>query len=248
MPTNTERLAEIRKRPIYAKTSMNTLPNSCAECRLGERYGCVGDIKCRVLNEFFTGNPLPPHKERPDACPLVAEREVDRLTAERDRLDYTLIGVMYSVDKWLDGDELKAHPINRAVEMRAKTLRITEALAAELAALKEAQRWIPASEKLPDSGQEVFACYFDACAEDWQYEVVTYYRKGDPLYDEYLPDGDTGEERLLNAMFHPRARDAEEDGFYMYACWEGEYCRWRKLTGISHWKLPVPPEKEESRD
>lgn len=55
---------------IYAKTSMDTVPESCAECGLGEKYGCVGDVKCKVLDEYFTGNTKPPHKERPDACPL----------------------------------------------------------------------------------------------------------------------------------------------------------------------------------
>lgn len=59
---------------IYAKTPMGTMPGSCTECKFGERYGYVGDVKCRVLNDYFTGNVKPPYKERPDACPL---REMD---------------------------------------------------------------------------------------------------------------------------------------------------------------------------
>lgn len=56
---------------IYVKTQMETMPGSCTECKFGERYGCVGDVKCKILNEYFTGNVEPPYKERPDACPLV---------------------------------------------------------------------------------------------------------------------------------------------------------------------------------
>lgn len=56
---------------IYAKTTMEEMPGSCAECKLGEKYGFVGDVKCRILREYFTGNTRPPHKERPDECPLV---------------------------------------------------------------------------------------------------------------------------------------------------------------------------------
>lgn len=46
------------------------IPKSCAECFAGEKYGCVGDVKCRILDEYFTGNTTPPHKERPDECPI----------------------------------------------------------------------------------------------------------------------------------------------------------------------------------
>lgn len=46
--------------------------------------------------------------------------------SEADRLEYTLLGVMHSVDKWLDGDELKKDEVNRAITMREKTLRIIE--------------------------------------------------------------------------------------------------------------------------
>lgn len=46
------------------------MPGSCSECFLGERYGCVGDVECHALREYFTGNVKPPYKERPDECPL----------------------------------------------------------------------------------------------------------------------------------------------------------------------------------
>ena len=43
-----------------------------------------------------------------------------------DNLEYTLIGVMHSVDKWLEGDELYQDEVNRAITMREKTLRLIE--------------------------------------------------------------------------------------------------------------------------
>ena len=61
-----------------------------------------------------------------DALALVKRQE-----AEIRRLEYTLLGVMHSVDKWLEGDELKQDEVNRAITMREKTLRIVESLQAE---------------------------------------------------------------------------------------------------------------------
>ena len=37
---------------------------------------------------------------------------------------YIILGVMHSVDKWLDGKELEQDEVNRAATMREKTLRI----------------------------------------------------------------------------------------------------------------------------
>lgn len=51
---------------------------------------------------------------------------IKRLQAENDDLLYKLTGVMHSVDKWLDGDELKQDEVNRAATMREKTLRLIE--------------------------------------------------------------------------------------------------------------------------
>ena len=57
--------------------------------------------------------------------------QINRLQAENKDLFYKLEGVMHSVDKWLDGDELKQDEVNRASTMREKTLKITEDLQAE---------------------------------------------------------------------------------------------------------------------
>jgi hypothetical protein len=64
----------LAKIPMKATLQIDT-PKSCAECKLGEKYGAVGDVRCFVLGEYFTGNIKPPHKERPDTCPLVIEKK-----------------------------------------------------------------------------------------------------------------------------------------------------------------------------
>ena len=58
--------------------------------------------------------------------------ERNKLRAEVKRLQYVLMGVMYSVDKWLEGDELKQDEVNRAAIMREKTLQIVEKQKAEI--------------------------------------------------------------------------------------------------------------------
>lgn len=60
---------------ITAKTTLKEIPHSCAECAYGRKYGLVGDVYCRILSEYFTGNTKPPHKERPDECPLMEIKE-----------------------------------------------------------------------------------------------------------------------------------------------------------------------------
>ncbi len=66
---------------------------------------------------------------------------INRLKKENDDLFYKLEGVMHSVDKWLEGDELKQDEVNRAITMREKTLQITEKQQAEIKRLnKEANK------------------------------------------------------------------------------------------------------------
>lgn len=61
---------------------------------------------------------------------------INRQKEEVERLEYTLLGVMHSVDKWLDGEELKLNEVSRAAAMREKTLQIIESRDAEIALLK----------------------------------------------------------------------------------------------------------------
>lgn len=57
--------------------------------------------------------------------------------SEVDKLEYILTGVMHSVDKWLDGEELKQDEVNRAITMREKTLRIIEDAKSEIERLEK---------------------------------------------------------------------------------------------------------------
>lgn len=63
-------------------------------------------------------------------CHLILRKNlvdfINRKTAENKDLFYKLTGVMHSVDKWLEGDELKQNEVQRACTMREKTLRIVE--------------------------------------------------------------------------------------------------------------------------
>lgn len=59
-------------------------------------------------------------------------KTIERLKEENDDLFYKLQGVMLSVDKWLDDEELKQDEVNRAATMREKTLQITEKQQAEI--------------------------------------------------------------------------------------------------------------------
>ena len=56
---------------------------------------------------------------------------IKRQKEEISRLEYTLLGVMHSVDKWLEGAELEQDEVKRAITMREKTLSIVEGLQAE---------------------------------------------------------------------------------------------------------------------
>ena len=53
---------------------------------------------------------------------------IRRQRKEIRNLEYTLLGVMHSVDKWLDDDELEQDEVSRAITMREKTLSIVESL------------------------------------------------------------------------------------------------------------------------
>ena len=62
---------------------------------------------------------------------------INQLETEKRNLEYTLLGVMHFVDKWLDENELKQDEVNRADIMRHKTLQIIEEQQAEIEKLKK---------------------------------------------------------------------------------------------------------------
>ncbi len=70
--------------------------------------------------------------------------EIAEQQAEKERLGYVLMAVMHSVDKWLEGDELKQDEANRACTMREKTLKITEKLHKKIDDLKKnnQEQWV----------------------------------------------------------------------------------------------------------
>lgn len=74
--------------------------------------------------------------------------EVCKLRAENDDLLYKLQGVMWSVDKWLDGKELEQDEVNRAATMREKTLQITEWQQAEIEMLRPFGCQVEVSKKI----------------------------------------------------------------------------------------------------
>ena len=89
-------------------------------------------LECCFSNDF----------EKCEDCPLKNKKDVlfscmpikqklildliNRKNAKIEDLSYKLAGVMHSVDKWLEGDELNQDEVNRAITMREKTLQIVE--------------------------------------------------------------------------------------------------------------------------
>lgn len=76
-------LKDERSSTVCVPTDMEVMPRGCQECALGKPYGCVGDVYCKVLGDYFTGNPpylKIPCKERPDECPLVEMRSDDSVS------------------------------------------------------------------------------------------------------------------------------------------------------------------------
>lgn len=95
---------------------------------------CCREWKCKECPYYI---------KETDGCKEIDEQDIldliNRLQKENDDLFYKLQGVMWSVDKWLDGNELKQHEVNRAITMREKTLQITEKQQAEIERLKKSR-------------------------------------------------------------------------------------------------------------
>ena len=67
--------------------------------------------------------------------------KLEELSKEKEQQEYTILGIMHSVDKWFDGKELEQDEVNRAATMREKTLRIVEKQEREINSLhKELER------------------------------------------------------------------------------------------------------------
>lgn len=82
-PQALSELKDERSLTVCVPTDMEVMPRGCQECKLGKPYGCVGDTYCKVLGDYFAGNPHNlnlPCKERPDECPLVELHSGDSVT------------------------------------------------------------------------------------------------------------------------------------------------------------------------
>ena len=100
---------EIIKALEYCKNK----DNDCMGC---PTYKCCENDPCGMIGEVFD--------------------LINRKNAEKDKLEYILMGVMHSVDKWLEDDELKQDEANRAATMREKTLQIVEGKQEEIERLQ----------------------------------------------------------------------------------------------------------------
>lgn len=56
----------------------------------------------------------------------IAENGLQNALEELSQKECMILGIMHSVDKWLDGKELEQDEVNRAATMREKTLQIVE--------------------------------------------------------------------------------------------------------------------------
>lgn len=104
-------LIDLTNEDIISSLKMIATTRNCNECKI--RNCKWGTCNC----EQITAN--------------AALDLIKCLQSENEDLFYKLTGVMHSVDKWLDGDELKQDEVNRAATMREKTLQIVENLQSE---------------------------------------------------------------------------------------------------------------------
>ena len=93
---------------------------------------------CPYEGATFDDDPDCAEKMHTDALALINRQKAveDNLRKRIDDLEHTLAGVMWSVDKWLDGTDLKQDEVKRAIRMREKTLEIVERLEEENEFLK----------------------------------------------------------------------------------------------------------------
>ncbi len=121
------------------------IKNECEKCNVYDKtYGEVFDCLHAICeNALDLINRLTGQNERLKyELKMMLENakaykfEIERLKEVNDNLAYTIVGVMLSVDKWLEGDELEQDEVIRAATMREKTLQIVELKQAEIERLQ----------------------------------------------------------------------------------------------------------------
>ena len=96
------------------------------------RYGDLDALRLKVMRYLMPNVDVDGTVSVEDAERYFLKLLEDEPTAdvapksEVDKLELTLQGVMWSVDKWLDEADYDADPIKRAITMREKTLQIVE--------------------------------------------------------------------------------------------------------------------------
>ena len=135
---------------IKALECCSLIQGECKECPCDSVMDC--DCEDMLLREaFYLINRQKAEIEKKDTEIEILIRkkhalrdEIAEQQAEKEHLEYVLMAVMHSVDKWLEGDELKQDEANRACTMREKTLKITEKLHKQIDGLKQAnqEQWV----------------------------------------------------------------------------------------------------------
>lgn len=109
-------------------------------------------------------------------------------------------------------------------------------------------KWNNVKDKLPESGQQVLAYYYEPIDDNDgidQCGVFTYYKAGAILDNEISPEErkaiartkGSQSERLLALLFASRKVMAKEDGFYMYDTNKDGLGEWRRHNDdITHWR------------
>lgn len=129
------------------------------------RYADLDDIIAKLDNDLKTGDELITLSWFRTWLSIQPVAEVAP-RSEFDTLEYTLLGVMHSVDKWLDGDELEQDEVNRAITMREKTLQIVETAKAKAAEeiFAEIESCLDYIEEQLDDIPDAFLCVKDDIA------------------------------------------------------------------------------------
>lgn len=97
--------------------------------------------------------------------------------------------------------------------------------------------WINTKEALPESNQEVLTYFYDEPYGVDQFQILTYYKKGDKFSCEDIANND-----LLGQVLGKYDRTVEEDGFYIYDSVDGDRNKYRKHADvITHWQPLLSP-------
>lgn len=217
--------------------------NLNAGCYVGDLLRIIKEKKAEIIMRTEEYNDMLEQRNKVEEALEIKTMDVNSLTSERDaleemvaeqksekeRLEYVLMAVMHSVDKWLEGGELKQDEANRACTMREKTLKITEKLHKKIDGLQKAnqesfvaiekrkgeiERLNASNNALRKSNEEMFATISKQDAEierleENQKSLISHIICGKEIMKEALVDFC---EKAKEATFH--YYDSEIDSVY----------------------------------